>query len=74
MYSKQSESKHNSETYEASIFFLLILLQYTNIHTQNVLKKPLMSHKHSFFLLVFQFCLLFPSLCAVLPQPSKYFL
>lgn len=39
--------KHDSETYDASIF-LLILLQYTNIHTQNVLKKPLMSRKHSF--------------------------
>lgn len=31
------------------VCFLLILLQYTNDHTQNVLKKPLMSRKHSFF-------------------------
>lgn len=53
----KSISKHDSETSPLPPFFLLILLQYTNIHTQNVLRKTLMSRKHS-YILVLQFCLL----------------
>lgn len=53
-------------------FFLLILLQYTNIHTQNVLKKTLMSRKHSCSPCLAVLTSISFIVCCNCPRPFKY--